>query len=60
MLSLALTRAPLPASLGAASVGLLAGATEFFKHDRTLRAPSAPGSYETRLTGAATATLVAR
>lgn len=57
MLSLALTRALLPVSIGAASVGLLASTTEFFKHDWTLRAPSSSGSYEARVAGAATARL---
>jgi hypothetical protein len=57
MLSLALARALLPVSLGAASVGLLAGATDFFNHDPTLRAPSSSGSYEARLAGAVTGTL---
>lgn len=57
MLSPALTRALLAVSLGATSVALLASATGSPTADEGLRAPSSSGSYEARLTGAATTTL---
>jgi hypothetical protein len=57
MLSLALARALLPVSLGAASVGLLVGAPELFNHDQPLRTPSSAGSYEAELAGDVTGTL---
>ena len=57
MLSPALTRALLSVSLGATSVALLAAAAGSLVADEDLGAPSSSGSYEARLTGAATTTL---
>src|SRR4030095_13504432 len=57
MVSPALTGALLPASLGAISLILLAEANGAPRADAVLRAPSSEGSYEARLTGAASATL---
>ena len=57
MLATALSRTLLPASLGAISLALLAGAAGSPMADGTLRARSSSGSYEARLTGATTATL---